>query len=53
MELQSKLVARVLSGRSALPSQQQMEEEVEAFYRSLESKGVPSHYTHMQVCVSV
>ncbi|KAM2504214.1 hypothetical protein PS1_038155 [Malus domestica] len=45
-ELQSKWIAGVLSNRIALPSQQEMMEDVKAFYSSLEASGTPKHYTH-------
>jgi hypothetical protein len=45
-ELQSKWIAGVLSNRFALPSQEKMMEDVEAFYSSLEASGMPKRYTH-------
>ncbi|CAD6204446.1 unnamed protein product [Miscanthus lutarioriparius] len=45
-ELQSKWVARVLSGRIKLPSKDKMMEEVKAFYLKLEARGWPKRYTH-------
>ncbi|XP_077236004.1 flavin-containing monooxygenase FMO GS-OX-like 5 isoform X2 [Tasmannia lanceolata] len=45
-ELQSKWVACVLSGRVALPSQEEMMEDVKSFYRKLEADGCPKRYTH-------
>jgi hypothetical protein len=45
-ELQSKWIAGVLSNRLMLPSQQEMMEDVEAFYSSLEVSGTPKRYTH-------
>ena len=45
-ELQSKWIAGVLSNRLILPSQQEMMEDVEAFYSSLEVSGTPKRYTH-------
>lgn len=45
-ELQSKWIAGVLSNRLTLPSQQEMMEDVEAFYSSLEVSGTPKRYTH-------
>ncbi|KAL0020530.1 hypothetical protein WJX79_005454 [Trebouxia sp. C0005] len=47
-ELQSKLVARVLSGRAQLPSRLQMVQEVADFYQQLVDCGVPVRYTHNQ-----
>ncbi|GLU05604.1 hypothetical protein SLE2022_226970 [Rubroshorea leprosula] len=45
-ELQSKWVAGVLSGRSMLPSQEEMMEEVKAFYSTIGASGIPKRYTH-------
>ncbi|XP_075642553.1 flavin-containing monooxygenase FMO GS-OX-like 4 [Castanea sativa] len=45
-ELQSKWIAGVLSNQFALPTQEKMMEDVEAFYSSLEASGVPKRYTH-------
>ncbi|KAK9984619.1 hypothetical protein SO802_034144 [Lithocarpus litseifolius] len=45
-EFQSKWIAGVLSNRFALPTQEKMMEDVEAFYSSLEASGVPKRYTH-------
>ncbi|KAI9173406.1 hypothetical protein LWI28_000782 [Acer negundo] len=45
-ELQSKWIAGVLSGRIMLPSQQEMMEDVKAFYSALEASGKPKRYTH-------
>ncbi|XP_039029375.1 flavin-containing monooxygenase FMO GS-OX-like 4 [Hibiscus syriacus] len=45
-ELQSKLVAGVLSGRITLPSQKEMTEDVNSFYSTLEASGIPKRYTH-------
>uniref|UniRef100_A0A2C9WAI9 Flavin-containing monooxygenase n=1 Tax=Manihot esculenta TaxID=3983 RepID=A0A2C9WAI9_MANES len=45
-ELQSKWIASVLSGRVALPSQEEMMEDIEAFYLSLEASNIPKRYTH-------
>ncbi|KAL0040488.1 hypothetical protein WJX77_008534 [Trebouxia sp. C0004] len=47
-ELQSKLVARVLSGRAQLPSRPQMVQDVADFYQKLIDCGVPVRYTHNQ-----
>ncbi|XP_010533773.1 PREDICTED: flavin-containing monooxygenase FMO GS-OX-like 2 [Tarenaya hassleriana] len=46
-ELQSKWVAAVLSGRVSLPSQDEMMEDVKAFYSELEDSGIPKRYTHL------
>uniref|UniRef100_A0A7N0TKY3 Flavin-containing monooxygenase n=1 Tax=Kalanchoe fedtschenkoi TaxID=63787 RepID=A0A7N0TKY3_KALFE len=45
-ELQSKWIAGVLSGRISLPSQEEMMEDIEAFYTKLEAAGIPKRYTH-------
>ncbi|BAU00465.1 Flavin-containing monooxygenase FMO GS-OX-like 4 [Vigna angularis] len=45
-ELQSKWIAAVLSNRIALPSKEEMLEDIEAFYSSLEASGTPKRYTH-------
>ncbi|KAF8412409.1 hypothetical protein HHK36_000373 [Tetracentron sinense] len=45
-ELQSKWVAGVLSGRIALQSQDEMLEDVKAFYSTLDADGLPKRYTH-------
>lgn len=45
-ELQSKWVAGVLSGRIALPTQEEMMEDVKAFSLQMEVAGWPKRYTH-------
>ncbi|KAK3170395.1 hypothetical protein Dsin_000173 [Dipteronia sinensis] len=45
-ELQCKWIAGNLSGRLALPSQEEMMEDVKAFYSKLEASGIPKRYTH-------
>jgi hypothetical protein len=45
-ELQSKWIAKILANRVALPSQEDMIEDIEAFYSSLEASGTPKRYTH-------
>ncbi|KAL9663683.1 hypothetical protein QQ045_019074 [Rhodiola kirilowii] len=45
-ELQSKWIAGVLSGRISLPSQEEMKQDIQAFYAKLEADGVPKRYTH-------
>lgn len=56
-ELQSRLVARLLSGAASLPSVEQMQSEADAFYAGLRERGVPERWTHMmgdeQWCVTV
>ncbi len=48
-KLQAKWVAQVLSGRVALPSQEEMEADTEAFYDLLRRHNVPVRHTHCQV----
>ncbi|KAF8027088.1 hypothetical protein BT93_E0108 [Corymbia citriodora subsp. variegata] len=45
-EYQSKWIAGVLSGRIALPSEEEMMEDVKDLYSQLEASGVPKRYTH-------
>ncbi|XXG75908.1 hypothetical protein AAC387_Pa08g0375 [Persea americana] len=45
-EMQSKWVACVLSGRLALPSQEEMMMDVKDFHSKLDAAGLPKHYTH-------
>ncbi|GMH40768.1 hypothetical protein BSKO_08672 [Bryopsis sp. KO-2023] len=45
-EYQSKLVARVLSGRCQLPSKEDMELDIENFYKALEEEGRHPSTTH-------
>lgn len=45
-ELQSKWIAGILSGRISLPSPDEMTKDIEAFYSSLQTSGVPKRYTH-------
>uniref|UniRef100_A0A0D9XM93 Flavin-containing monooxygenase n=1 Tax=Leersia perrieri TaxID=77586 RepID=A0A0D9XM93_9ORYZ len=45
-ELQSKWVARVLSGRVKLPSRDEMMEDAKAVYSKLEACGWPKRYAH-------
>lgn len=40
-ELQAKWIARVLSGRAALPSRQAMHAQIQAFYKELDMNKVP------------
>jgi len=52
-ELQSKWIAGVLSNRIALPSKEEMVEDAEAFYSSLEATGTPKRYTHNMAVLQV
>ncbi|KAJ6712292.1 DIMETHYLANILINE MONOOXYGENASE [Salix purpurea] len=45
-EIQSKWIAGVLSDRIVLPSQEDMMEDVNTLYSTLEDSGVPKHHTH-------
>ncbi|XP_042503901.1 flavin-containing monooxygenase FMO GS-OX5-like isoform X2 [Macadamia integrifolia] len=44
--LQANWVAKVLSGKVLLPSEQEMMNSVEELYRYMEATGRPKHYTH-------
>ncbi|XP_039063635.1 flavin-containing monooxygenase FMO GS-OX-like 3 [Hibiscus syriacus] len=46
IELQAKWVAKVISGKLQLPTQEAMTCSVEEFYREMEKKGWPRHHTH-------
>lgn len=43
-ELQAKWIARVLSKRVGLPSQQSMQADVGSFYSDLEQQGTPARF---------
>lgn len=45
-EFQSKWIAGLLSNRIALPSKEEMMEDVKAFYSLREASGTPKRYTH-------
>ncbi|KAM3315290.1 hypothetical protein ACQJBY_033805 [Aegilops geniculata] len=45
-EAQARWVGQVLSGRRALPAEEEMLRSVEEFYRAREAAGVPRKYTH-------
>lgn len=45
-ELQCKWVARVLSGKVLLPTQEEMMAYVEEYYQQMEKNGFPKHVTH-------
>ncbi|PNH03044.1 Flavin-containing monooxygenase FMO GS-OX-like 4, partial [Tetrabaena socialis] len=47
-ELQSKLVARLLSGRASLGPLERMQADVEARTALLRERGLPTRYAHMQ-----
>nr|XP_048329131.1 flavin-containing monooxygenase FMO GS-OX-like 2 isoform X3 [Ziziphus jujuba var. spinosa] len=46
MDLQSKWVAQVLSGKVLLPSEEEMTVSTEELYRQMEEKGLRKRYTH-------
>ncbi|GAB4861918.1 hypothetical protein Ancab_037173 [Ancistrocladus abbreviatus] len=46
MELQSKWIARVLSGKVALPSKEEMMADVEDYYLQMKRSNRPIHKTH-------
>ncbi|KAK9040504.1 hypothetical protein V6N11_015655 [Hibiscus sabdariffa] len=46
MELQARWVAKVLSGKAELPSQEEMTSSVEKLYSELEMTGRSKHHTH-------
>ncbi|KAJ6714633.1 DIMETHYLANILINE MONOOXYGENASE [Salix viminalis] len=45
-ELQTKWIAGVLSGHIALPTPEEMMEDVKAFYLTLEASNIPKYRTH-------
>ncbi|XP_057458536.1 flavin-containing monooxygenase FMO GS-OX5-like isoform X1 [Lotus japonicus] len=45
-ELQSKWVARILSGKVLLPTEEEMMEDIRNFYQFMEENGLPKRYTH-------
>nr|GEY92573.1 flavin-containing monooxygenase FMO GS-OX-like 4 [Tanacetum cinerariifolium] len=45
-EFQSRWIAGTLTGWISLPSPDEMTKDVEAFYSSLQSSGIPKRYTH-------
>ncbi|KAJ4713865.1 Flavin-containing monooxygenase [Melia azedarach] len=45
-EYQSRWIAGVLSNRIELPSEEEMMEDIKAFYSELESSGKPKRHTH-------
>lgn len=46
-DLQSKWVARVLSGKILLPDEEEQMVSTKEFYRRLEELGVPKRFTHV------
>ena len=47
-ELQSKWIARVLSGRAGLPAARDMHKHIQAFYTGLEQSNIPQRYAQAQ-----
>ncbi|KAL8028309.1 hypothetical protein ABFX02_14G150500 [Erythranthe guttata] len=45
-DLQAKWIARVLSGKTSLPSEEEMLADTREYYRNMVEKGVPKHHTH-------
>ncbi|KAL1215079.1 Flavin-containing monooxygenase FMO GS-OX-like 8 [Cardamine amara subsp. amara] len=45
-ESQAKWIAKLLSGKTSLPSADQMMESIVEFYSSKEANGIPKRYTH-------
>ncbi|KAF5446223.1 hypothetical protein F2P56_031865, partial [Juglans regia] len=46
IELQSRWLAKVLSGKLALPCQEEMASSVEELYQHMKESGRPKHHTH-------
>lgn len=46
VELQAKWVAKVLSGKILLPTEEEMMESVKEFYQFMEENGFPKRHTH-------
>ncbi|XP_027355578.1 flavin-containing monooxygenase FMO GS-OX5-like [Abrus precatorius] len=46
LELQAKWIARVLSGKVQLPSEEDMMASVKDYYQLMEENGLPKRYTH-------
>ncbi|OMO78547.1 Flavin monooxygenase FMO [Corchorus capsularis] len=46
IELQARWVAKVLSGKLKLPSQQEMAKSVQELYNHMDKSGLPKHQTH-------
>ncbi|EFJ45244.1 hypothetical protein VOLCADRAFT_106057 [Volvox carteri f. nagariensis] len=47
-QMQSKLIARLLSGRVPLPSHDQMEADIAVHFEAMRAQQLPKRYTHMQ-----
>ncbi|KAL9142108.1 hypothetical protein ABFS82_14G147500 [Erythranthe guttata] len=45
-DLQAKWIACVLSGKTSLPSEEEMLADTREYYRNMVEKGVPKHHTH-------
>lgn len=46
IELQSRWLAKVLSGKLALPCEEEMASSVEELYQHMKESGRPKHHTH-------
>ncbi|KAL2511478.1 Flavin-containing monooxygenase FMO GS-OX-like 3 [Abeliophyllum distichum] len=46
LEFQARWVASVLSGKVLLPSEKEMQTNIEKHYRHMEEAGIPKHHTH-------
>ncbi|XP_051121363.1 flavin-containing monooxygenase FMO GS-OX-like 2 [Andrographis paniculata] len=46
LHFQATWIARVLSSKTNLPSEEEMQADVERHYQLMELKGIPKHYTH-------
>lgn len=46
VDIQSKWVARVLSGKVSLPNEEDMMASINELYRQMEENGVPKRLTH-------
>ncbi|KAL3615578.1 hypothetical protein CASFOL_041239 [Castilleja foliolosa] len=46
IDLQAKWIANVLSGKTLLPSEEEMLANIQEHYRYMDDKGIPKQYTH-------
>ncbi|KAK6142951.1 hypothetical protein DH2020_023299 [Rehmannia glutinosa] len=47
VDLQAKWTAHVLSGKAPLPSKEEMMADIQEYYRCMDDKGIPKHYTNL------
>lgn len=47
IDIQSKWVANVLSGKALLPNEEEMMASTKELYRQMEENGLPKRYTHV------